>query len=62
MAWLRRILARSLADQVKHHRRKERDHQPQESLDLLLEQSSLTAEIALATHASSPSERAVKRE
>jgi RNA polymerase sigma-70 factor, ECF subfamily len=62
VTWLRRILARSLADQVKHHRRKGRDHQRQESLDLLLERSSLTVQDALATYASSPSERAARRE
>jgi len=62
LAWLRRILARSLADQVKHHRRKGRDHRREESLDLLLEQSSLTVQNALANHGSSPSERVSRRE
>ena len=33
MAWLRQILVRSLANQVKHHRRQARDQQRQESLD-----------------------------
>ena len=62
VAWLRRILARTLADQVKHHRRKGRDHQRQESLDLLLERSDAAIQQALASHAGSPSERATRRE
>src|SRR5437588_11266054 len=39
VAWLRRIMARTLVDQVKHHRRKGRDYRHEESLDLLLERS-----------------------
>ncbi len=55
MAWLRRILARTLADQVKHHRRKGRDLQRQESLDVLLDRSDETIHLALASYAASPS-------
>ena len=55
------ILARTLADQVKHHRRKGRDLQRQESLDLLLERSDLTIQNALASRASRPA-RGVRRE
>jgi RNA polymerase sigma-70 factor (ECF subfamily) len=62
IAWLRKILAHNLADPVKHHRRKGRDLQRQESLDALLERSGLTIQNALASHASSPSEGAVRRE
>jgi RNA polymerase sigma-70 factor (ECF subfamily) len=62
VAWLRRTLARTLADQVKHHRRKGRDHHRQESLDLLLERSGATIQHALASHAPSPSEGASRRE
>ena len=62
IAWLRRILARTLADQVKHHRRKGRDLQREESLDLLLERSGETIQNALASHIPSPSEGAVRRE
>jgi RNA polymerase sigma-70 factor, ECF subfamily len=62
MAWLRRILARTLADQVKHHRRKGRDLQRQESLDVLLERSDETIHHALASYAASPSEGASRRE
>ena len=45
VAWLRQILVRSLANQVKHHRRQAHDHQRQESLERLLEQSSLTLQM-----------------
>ncbi len=62
VAWLRRILARTLADQVKHHRRMGRDHQRQESLDLLIDRSDEAIQRALASHAASPSERASRRE
>ena len=62
IAWLRRILARTVADQVKHHRRKGRDHLRQESLDLLLDRSDETMHLALASCAASPSEGASRRE
>jgi RNA polymerase sigma-70 factor (ECF subfamily) len=62
VAWLRRILARTLADQVKHHRRQGRDHHRQESLELLLERSDQAIEHALASRSGSPSERASRRE
>ena len=57
VAWLRQILVRSLANQVKHHRRQARDHQRQESLEQLLERSSLSLQQALASSLTSPSER-----
>jgi RNA polymerase sigma-70 factor (ECF subfamily) len=62
VAWLRSILATTLADQVKHHRRKGRDVQRQESLDLLLDRSDRALQQALASHAGSPSERVSRRE
>jgi RNA polymerase sigma-70 factor (ECF subfamily) len=62
VAWLRKILVRSLANQVKHHRRQARDHQRQESLEQLLDRSSITIQEALASSVSSPSEQASKRE
>ena len=49
VAWLRRILSSTLADQVKHHRRKGRDLQRQESLDLLLERSDAAIQRASAS-------------
>jgi RNA polymerase sigma-70 factor (ECF subfamily) len=62
VAWLRRILVRSLANQIKHHRRQARDHQRQESLEQLLDRSSLAIQQALASSISSPSEQASRRE
>jgi RNA polymerase sigma-70 factor (ECF subfamily) len=62
VVWLRHILVRSLADQVKHHRRKGRDHQRHESLDLLLDRSDEAIRQAIASHAPSPSEQAARRE
>jgi RNA polymerase sigma-70 factor (ECF subfamily) len=62
IAWLRRILATTLADHVKHHRRKGRDFQRQESLDQLLERSDAAVHRALASHTASPSNGAVRRE
>jgi RNA polymerase sigma-70 factor (ECF subfamily) len=62
VSWLRRILVRSMANQVKHHRRQARDHQRQESLEQLLDRSSITIQQALATSLSSPSEQASQRE
>lgn len=62
VSWLRQILVRSLMNQVKHHRRQARDHRRQQSLEGLLEQSSLTVEEALAAQVPSPSESASRRE
>jgi RNA polymerase sigma-70 factor (ECF subfamily) len=62
VAWLRRVLARTLADQVKHYRRKGRDYRQEESLDLLLERSDQTLQQALASRSGPPSERASRRE
>jgi RNA polymerase sigma-70 factor (ECF subfamily) len=62
VGWLRKILARCVADQVKHHRRQGRDHQRQESLELLLERSDQTLQHALASRGASPSERSSRRE
>jgi RNA polymerase sigma-70 factor (ECF subfamily) len=62
VAWLRRILVRSLANQVKHHRRQARNHQRQESLEALLDRSSISIQQALASSISSPSEQASRRE
>ena len=47
VAWLRQILVRSLANQVKHNRRQARNDQRQESLEQLLEQSNLQAKVAI---------------
>jgi RNA polymerase sigma-70 factor (ECF subfamily) len=62
VSWLRRILVRSMANQVKHHSRQARDHQRQESLEQLLDRSSTTIHQALATSVGTPSEQAIQRE
>src|SRR4051794_25209923 len=41
VAWLRQILVRSLADQARIHRAKGRDYRRQESLEAMLDRSSL---------------------
>jgi RNA polymerase sigma-70 factor (ECF subfamily) len=62
VAWLRRILVRSLADAARHHRVAGRDYRRQESLEAMLDRSSLAVHAALASPASSPSARAIGRE
>jgi RNA polymerase sigma-70 factor (ECF subfamily) len=62
MAWLRQILVRNLADQIKRLRTAGRDWQRQESLEMLLDRSSLELERALANGISSPSAQASRRE
>jgi RNA polymerase sigma-70 factor, ECF subfamily len=62
VSWLRQILVRSVANQVKHHRRLSRDHQRQESLEQHLDRSSITIQRALTSSISSPSEQASRRE
>ena len=47
--WLRQILVRTLANQAKHHRARGRDLRRQESLEAMLERSSLAVQAALAT-------------
>ena len=56
--WLRRILARNLADQVKHHQSQRRDLSREQPLDPLIEQ----AHDKLAAGLSTPSAQAVRRE
>jgi RNA polymerase sigma-70 factor (ECF subfamily) len=62
VAWLRKILARSLADQAKYDQRQRRDARHQESLDAMLDRSSVAVQRALAASISSPSDRASRRE
>ncbi len=56
--WLRRILARNLADQVKHHQSQRRDLAREQPLDPLIEQ----AHESLSAGLSTPSAQAVRRE
>ena len=62
VAWLRQILVRSLADQVRWHRADKRDLRREDRLELLLDRSSEAIQKALATDVSSPSARASRRE
>jgi len=57
-AWLRQILARNLADQVKHHQSQKRDIGREEPLERLLDEMPQ----ALAAPISTPSAQAVHRE
>lgn len=57
-AWLRQILARNLADQVKHHQSQKRDISREEPLERLLDD----APQALAAPVSTPSAQAVRHE
>lgn len=62
VAWLRRILVRTRSNQARHHRARGRDQRRQESLDVLLDRSSLAIQEQLADSIASPSARAVHRE
>jgi RNA polymerase sigma-70 factor (ECF subfamily) len=62
MAWLRQILVRNLADQIKRGQTQRRHWKRQESLEALLERSSAEAQAALAQGISSPSAQAARRE
>jgi RNA polymerase sigma-70 factor (ECF subfamily) len=62
IAWLRQILIRTLANQARHHRRRGRDYERDEALEVLLERSSLTAQRALAAPLPSPSSLVRRRE
>jgi RNA polymerase sigma-70 factor, ECF subfamily len=62
VAWLRRILVRSLADAARHHRVAGRDIRRHESLEAMLDRSSLALHVALAAPVSSPSAHAIGRE
>ncbi|MGO9463143.1 MAG: sigma-70 family RNA polymerase sigma factor [Isosphaeraceae bacterium] len=62
VAWLRQILVRSLADQVRQHRAKRRDYRREEPMEVLLDRSSLAIQAQLATPLSSPSAHSSKRE
>lgn len=62
MAWLRRILVRTLTDQARYHRSRGRNVRRQVSLEALLEQAGGAAQQALADSLPSPSSMAVRRE
>jgi RNA polymerase sigma-70 factor (ECF subfamily) len=62
LAWLRRILARNLADEARHQKAKLRDVRRQESLEVILERSGARMQRALVASVSSPSAAASQRE
>ncbi len=62
MAWLRRILVRTLADQARYYRSRGRNVRRQVSLEALLDQAGGAAQQALADSLPSPSSLAVRRE
>jgi RNA polymerase sigma-70 factor, ECF subfamily len=62
VAWLRQILVRSLADQLRRHRAGRRDYRRDEPIDVVLDRSSLAIQRALAAPVSSPSSHASRRE
>jgi RNA polymerase sigma-70 factor (ECF subfamily) len=62
LAWLRRILLRNLADQLKHHKARARTWIGQESLESMLDRSAPAVQAALMQGTSSPSTRVSRRE
>jgi RNA polymerase sigma-70 factor (ECF subfamily) len=62
LAWLRRILARNLADQARRQKAGLRDYRRQVSLEAMLDRSSARMQRALAAVVSSPSAAAAQRE
>jgi RNA polymerase sigma-70 factor (ECF subfamily) len=62
VAWLRQILVRTVADQVKRHRGKGRDYRREEPIEAILDRSSAATQERLAASVSSPSHHAIRRE
>lgn len=62
MSWLRTILARNLANLIKHHRAQKRDLNQQRSLEDELDRSSMKIDRVFAGTMSSPSAQAARRE
>jgi RNA polymerase sigma-70 factor, ECF subfamily len=62
LAWLRRILARNLADRARYVNAEVRNHRRTQSLETLLGQASYSVEQALAATATTPSAAAARRE
>jgi RNA polymerase sigma-70 factor (ECF subfamily) len=62
VAWLRRVLARTLADEVRRYQRGKRDAGRELSLLAELDESSIRLEAWLADDQTSPSELAIRHE
>jgi RNA polymerase sigma-70 factor (ECF subfamily) len=62
IAWLRKILAHTIADQAKYYRRRSRSLHRQVSLEEMLEHAGVVAQQALADSFPSPSSLAVRHE
>jgi RNA polymerase sigma-70 factor (ECF subfamily) len=62
VAWLRQVLVRNLADQVRRHQSRKRDARREESLEALLDRSSQQVQDALVTGISTPSAQVRRRE
>ena len=62
LAWLRRILARNLADQARRQKAGVRDYRRQVSLEAILDRSSARMQQAMMAVVSSPSAAASQRE
>jgi RNA polymerase sigma-70 factor, ECF subfamily len=62
LAWLRRILARNLADRARYAAAELRDHRRTRSLEALVEQASCSVAQALADTATTPSAAVARRE
>src|SRR5262249_22556816 len=62
VAWLRSILVHRLADMARHHQAQGRDLRREESLEVVLERSSLDVQRSLAEWSHSPSALAIRRE
>ena len=62
IAWLRRILARTVADQARYHRAKVRTQRREVALEDLLDRAGGAAQQALADSFPSPSSMAMRRE
>jgi RNA polymerase sigma-70 factor (ECF subfamily) len=61
-AWLRQILVRTLANEVKQHRAQRRDYRREEPIEALLDSSSVAIQEQLAAPLSSPSAHTSRRE